>query len=998
MALDNLIRRIPLSREEVDTRDAFLLVRRDEIYIVEQGHMDLFRVVVNDHGEVLIKAPFIARIPAGNAFFGSLSVPAGRDGDSGFMAYQAVPAHRTVLLRGEREHLASPDAFDLDAVTLIDDWVVAASAFLASHEVPPRETLLLEADPDIPYAADSRLSAHHNEILWVSADRPGLLVGDPRFPVAEGAFLPLSEHIWLTLPEEARVSAVHTPRAIVAGLLWDALDRYNVQVLRCAESYWVEARERISARHALGRRTNTQLRGAMLRELTCILSAAPADIETRREGQELLQAAAAVAASIGVRLVNWPDAADGDPLEAVDAVVTPSGIRTRRIRLAPGWERRDGPSFLGVVADEESRPVAVINDGRDKYKMIDPVRDEVVPVNRRRAESLDSHGVMFYLPLAEGVDNGRAAVLQALRGRGRDIKRLALMASLGALAALLPPIVTGELLAEIIPREDFPMWTAALVALVLGAFTASAVSIVGAFSMLRIEARIDETFQVSIWGKLLALPSSFFRRYSVGDLADRVNGISLIRQVLTGSTGNTVVSGTFSIFSYALLFYYSWELALWTGLALILLVATSWFFIRHQIRHQRAVFKLQGAVEGLVFQMILGLSKLRQAHAEVHALMRWSERYAEQKRAHLSARRWAAGQHTVNALFGPLSQFALLALVWYWVLESGTLTVEDGAQAGPGGILSGDGDEDATATPFGLADFLSFHTAFGQFMGALLGTTAAWTTAVSALPLFERVKPILEAQPESAPGSKVLPSLAGRIEFEHVRFRYPMAERETLADVSFQVSPGEYVAFVGPTGAGKSTLYRMLLGFERPSSGSVLLDGHDLLSVDLSGMRRQMGVVLQNGQLAPDSILNNVADGAPLTREEVLDAVRAAGLEEDIEALPMGINAMLAEGAPELSGGQKQRLLIARALARKPRVLLLDEPTSMLDNRSQDTILTTLRGLTATRIVIAHRLSTLVDVDRIYVMRDGRIVETGEYHELMERGGELAQLALRQLV
>lgn len=990
MTIDNLIRRIPMSRQEVQVRDAFLLVRREEFYIVERGHVDLFRVVLNDQHEVQIKAPFIARIQAGSAFFGSLSVPLGRDGDLGFLAYQAVPAHQTVVLRGQREQLASPDFFDLDAVNLIDDWVVASSEFVADHETPPHGMLLLEADPDIPYKADSSVSTHHHEVLWVSVTRPGLFVGHPQFPVAEGALVPLSEHTWLALPEEARVSAAHTPGTIVTGRLWAALDRHNVQVLRCAEQYYVETHERISIRHALGQRTNTRLRAAMLRELTNVLADGPVASAAEHEGRDPLQAAAAALAdSIGTRLVDSPASTDGDRFTAVDTIVAPSGIRTRRIQLSPGWERHDGPSFLGFTSEEESRPVAVINSGRGKYKVFDPAYGEAVPLNQSRVESLDAYGVMFYPPLAEGVDNGRAAIFQTLRGRGRDVKMVALMASLGALAALLPPIVTGELLAEIIPRVDVPMWTAALVALVLGAFTASAVSIVGAFSMLRIETRIDETLQVSVWGKLLGLPLSFFRRYSIGDLADRANGISLIRQTLTGATGTAVVSGAFSIFSYALLFYYSWELALWTGLAVALLIAAAWFFVTHQVRHQRVVFTIQGAVDGLVFQMIRGLSKLRQAHAEVHALMRWSERYAEQKREHLSARKWAAGQHTVNALFAALSQLALLALVWYWVLESGAPMVEGGTQAGGGA-------EDATQ--FELADFLSFHAAFGQFMGALLGTTAAWTTVVAVQPLFERVKPILEADPESPRGSKVLPNLKGRIEFEHVTFRYPTAERDTLADVSFDVHPGEYVAFMGPSGAGKSTLHRILLGFERPSSGSVLLDGHDLLSVDLSAMRRQMGVVLQNGQLAPDSILNNIADGAPLTETEAWEAVRAAGLAEDIEAMPLGLNSMLAEGAPELSGGQKQRLLIARALARKPRVLLFDEATSMLDNRSQDRVLTTLSDLTATRVVIAHRLSTLVDVDRIYVMRDGRIVETGKYEELMERGGVLAEMARRQIV
>ena len=984
MAWQDLTRRIPMSRAEMGAHDAFLLVKHEEFYIVESGYVDLFAVVVDEAHDALTRAPFVARIPVGSACFGSPIVPT-RSGT--YFAFQAVPSRGAILLRGEREHLASRDTFDLDAVSLIDDWVVTGSEFIAGYEQRPRDVLLLEADLDVPYKAHSVVSAHHHEVLWVSsAGQPGLLVGRSWFPVARENIFPLAEHAWLTLPEETRISAIHTPSAIVTGRLWPALDRYNVQILRCAARYWVQMRKENLIQLSRNRRQGVRLQEAMLRELTSLLADTPPASSWRTDTGAPLQAAAAIVAdSAGVRLDDSPAVDDDvDPLEAVDALVAPSGIRTRRIQLSPGWERRDGPSFLGVVSHKEPRPVAILNRGRGAYTMIDPVSGETAPVNRQRAESLDAQGVTFYAPLARGVDSGLAALLQALRGRGRDVVGVALMGGLGALVALLTPIVTGELLAEIIPRVDVPMWTAALAALALGAFTTAAVSVVGAFSMLRIEARIDETLQAAVWSKLLSLPPPFFRRYLAGDLADRANGVSVIRQILTGATGASLVSGLFSIFSYALLFYYSWELALWTGLAVLMLVAGSWWFTTRQIHHQRAVFTAQGMIDGLVFQMLVGVAKLRQAHAERSALLRWSKLYTEQKRAHLSARKWAAGQHTFNALFGPLSQLALLALIWYSLLEGGTPMAED--------------EEGGTADPFALADFLSFHAAFGQFMGGMVGLTATWATAVAVLPLFERVMPIIKAQPESVSGATVLRSLSGRIEFEHVTFRYSSAERDTLKDVSFHISPGEYVAFVGPSGAGKSTLYRLLLGFERPVAGSVLLDGHDLLSLNLEAVRRQFGVVLQNGRITPASIFLNIAGDAPLTEKEAWDAARAAGLDKDIEAMPMGMHTEIPEGGVGLSGGQIQRLLIARTLARKPRVLLLDEATSMLDNRTQDTIRTSLRGLAATRVLIAHRLSTVVDVDRLYVMQDGRIVETGRYEELMARGGVLAEMASRQIV
>ena len=216
--------------------------------------------------------------------------------------------------------------------------------------------------------------------------------------------------------------------------------------------------------------------------------------------------------------------------------------------------------------------------------------------------------------------------------------------------------------------------------------------------------------------------------------------------------------------------------------------------------------------------------------------------------------------------------------------------------------------------------------------------------------------------------------------------------------MSFRVPPKGYVAFVGPSGSGKSTIYRLMLGFEQPVSGAVLVDGHNLSSLDLPSLRARMGVVLQNGQLMPDSIYKNIVLAAPLTMARAWEAARAAGFEEDIRAMPMEMQTLLPEGGGGLSGGQRQRLLIARALARKPRILLFDEATSALDNRTQAIVQESLRGLNVTRVVIAHRLSTVQDADRIFVLEGGRIVESGSYDELMHAGGAFARLARRQLV
>ena len=977
MASQDLIREISTSRIELGANDAFPMMQREAFYFVENGHVDLFIAGMNKEGDTLTRRPFVTRILAGNAFFGAPAVQGGQSLGCDFFVFQAVPSPDAVLLRGDRNRLASPESFDLEFISMIEDWLLGVSNMVSGYfGLPPRDAVLLEADPDVRYEAHSAVGTHHLEVLWVSADRPTLLMGRPEFSIAPRTVLPLCESLWLSLPEQTTISAVHTPGAVISGKLWEGLDRYHTEILRCAVRAWMEDRRSEATLQLSESRHKTQLVTTMVGDLGSLLGDTPRPREAERGHRSALQTAAAIVAqAAGGQLLDSPAALDDDdPLEAVGAMVAPSGIRTRRIRLSPGWERRNGPSFLGMLSDGTPRPVAVVNRGGAAFDIIDPVSGESSRVTRRRAETLGEQGIMFYAPLSSRANSGLAAVIQALRGRGRDIRNVGVMGALAALIGLLTPILTGELLAEIIPRVDIPMWVAALAALMLGAFAAAAISVVGALSMLRIEAAIDETLQAAIWNRLLSLPIPFFRRYLVGDLADRANGVSLIRQILTGATGSSLVSGAFSVFSYALLFYYSWELALWVGVALSVLVAGSWFFATRQMHHQRAAFMAQGVIDGLVFQLIIGLAKIRQANAELNALNWWARRYAEQRREQLSARKWVAGQLTFNAFFEPAAMILVLALIWYQLIAIDT------------------------DVAFSLADFLSFQAAFGQFVGGVIGLSATWASVVAILPLFERVQPIIEERPESAMGATVLPDVSGHLECEHVTFRYPAAARDTVSDVSFHIQPGEYVAFVGPSGSGKSTLYRLLLGFERPTSGSVLVDGHDLLSLNLPAMRRHFGVVLQNGQLVPDTIFRIIAGEAALTMDEAWEAARAVGLDKDIEALPIGMNTVLSENGGGLSGGQQQRLLVARALVRKPRVVLFDEATSMLDNRTQDTIRSTLRGMTATRVLIAHRLSTVVDADRIYVMQDGKIVETGRYGDLMKQSGVLADMARRQIV
>ena len=960
----------------VGANQPLLLDDPEHVFTVERGYVDIFSVRFDADGYIGRRRPFIARIAAGRGFIGGLTT-ASAENPSYSLAFLAVPARDAVITSRRLRDIASRDAFDLDAVIFIDEWVSALSDYVARHAEPGlRDVELIEADPDIRHEAGAKISAHHLDVLWVSANGVLHYMGDDTLSVEPGAVLPLTERTWFSLPDSADVTALRTPGAIATDQLRRAIDHFIHRVLRISELSWEAhlAAERQRAR--LHRESTVTVRGAMYRNLAETLNEPSGLPVPGAPGQTPLRAAAeAVSEAAGVRLGS----ADAPPVRAttdirstVAQLVEPSGLRVRYIRLDPEWERRDGPSFLGFEQGDVERPVALINDGHRGYRAFDPSRGKTERVGPQQAGRVAAEGFQFYAPLADGISSGLDAVRETLRGHGRNIALIVAMGTLGALLSLLVPVLTGKLLGEIIPRVDWPMWAAALIALTIGGFCTAAFSVVGAFSMLRIESRVDETLQSAVWSRLLSLQVPFFRNYLAGDLADRANGVSLIRQILTGATAASVIAGVFSVFSYLLLFWYNVKLALWAGAIMIVLTVVTWFCAIRQVRYHRAAFSAQGAIDGLVVQMIAGLSKLRQTNTEVHVLARWGKLYGIQKGETLRARYWSAGQLAFNALFAPLATLAILALIWYSLIA-----VENPAE-------------------FTLADFLSFNSAFGQFVTGMTGLTAAWTAVVAIVPLFERVQPILDAQPESA--GTLLGAVDGHLEFDGVTFSYPASGRDTLRRLSFDIRPGERVAFVGASGAGKSTIFRLLLGFERPASGVVLIDGHDLATLDLATVRRQMGVVLQHVELIPGSIFKNIASNFPLTIDEAWEAARKTGLAEDIESMPMGMHTMLPEGGQGISGGQKQRLLLARALARDARVLLLDEPTSMLDNRSQAIIQETLRNLNSTQVFVAHRLSTVQDVDRIYVMQDGQIVETGSYDDLMKRDGLFAELAGRQLM
>jgi NHLM bacteriocin system ABC transporter ATP-binding protein len=530
------------------------------------------------------------------------------------------------------------------------------------------------------------------------------------------------------------------------------------------------------------------------------------------------------------------------------------------------------------------------------------------------------------------------------------------------------PAANAVLFGQAIPDADRTLvWQ---VTLGMGvAFLGSGLfSLAQSFAMVRIQSGMSIALQCGIWDRLLRLSPAFFRRFSVGDLWLRVDAIERIRRQLTLGALTAIFTGIASLFNIALMLYYSVPRAVIGALAGLAILVTTAAAARKLYHLESARQKLEGFLSGFVVQLVTSVGKLRIAGAERRAFARWGTSYGQKQKITLQTRRLRDAIHILNTTLPAVATAITLA----WIVQSA----------------------DGPVMPIGT--YLAFAAAFGAFLSGVVNLSET-VASLSVATIWKRAQPILEESPEVHDTKSHPGRLSGRIKFDHVDFRYGGGSQPTLGDINIEVEPGDCVALVGPSGSGKSTIVNLLLQFETPSSGAIYVDGQDLSTLDISAVRRQFGVVNQDSKLISQSIFENIVCGSLCTMNDAWEAARAAAVADDIEAMPMGMHTVVSEGGSNLSGGQRQRILIARALVRKPAVLILDEATSALDNHTQRTVTDSLRQLKTTRVVVAHRLSTIRNADRIYVIDSGRVVQHGTYEQLSAAPGPFFQLVKKQM-
>lgn len=945
-----------------------ILLDDPQIWVVQSGSVALFAVTVKN-GIIEGTRRYLFSSDPKEALFGTAP-----DCGNQHRRLLAVPIGETELLKVDQECFRKlvTDA-DARVVTLVEGWLqkIDAGTYVATPATQVRAvgqarfSLLdgqtLQPDP----GAITWVQVQQGKVRWMGFEE---LILDPA-----AGILPLSDGMWLEAVGEVQLATETTISIRNPDTLLGGLSQLHIQLLD-----YIDLLEQQEAQSELQRlqdreRLNRQVTAEALNELASSLGTQEATFFL--EGTPLLVAAGAVGRSLGVTI--RPPARSEDlkrVKEPLEAIVRASRVRMRRILLRDNWWERDcGP--LVAYTQEDNRPVALLPVSATGYEIFDPADQTRVFVDARNASTLAPVAYMFYRSLPDKVLSAGDLFRFALKNCGRDLLVIFFTGIAATLLGMITPHATAILIDNAIPDSNRGLLLQVGLGLLIAAFGTGLFRLAQGFALLRVETVSDASTQAAVWDRLLNLPVSFFRHYTTGDLQSRVTSISTIRRQLSGTTLITLITGLFSLLNLGLLFYYSVKLALVAVAVAIVAIAVTTLSGVLLVRKVRPLLELKGNIFGQTVQLINGISKLRVAGAEERGFASWSRNYSQQIKLELSTQ----NVEDVVALFNTVMPTLTSAVLFWFTIQ----LLEEAQTTGSIGLTVG--------------TFLAFNSAFGTFIKGATDVSNTVTNAMQVVPQWKRAQPILETIPEVDLSKADPGKLTGRITVDHLRFRYQHDGPLTLDDVSLDASPGEFIALVGGSGSGKSTIFRLLLGFEIPEDGTIYYDGQDLSGLDVDAVRRQLGVVLQAGQITSASIFDNIASGAQITLDEAWTAARMSGFADDVAAMPMEMHTVISEGGGNLSGGQRQRLLIARALVLKPQILLFDEATSALDNKTQAIVSESLDKLQVTRIVIAHRLSTIRNAHRIYVLQAGRVVQQGSFENLASQDGLFAQLMARQM-
>ena len=944
----------------------FALTRPESVWYIAHGHVDIFTSRLEDDQPLGARNYFFTA-GQGELLFG---IRQGQQGnDRGLIAIPSPNAEIISIGTEQVKEMMMRPELTGTLATLLDTWIGHLSQSV-SKDINPPTNQLIDISGETKVDANLKIRSKKG-IVWVE-----FLTGNALFlgmkeimePEKIQKF-PVSQDSWLYSLEASTIRTFKTSAICLEEDFFERLENFYEVIFFCdfynSRLNAVDEFNRLKEKSA----HDSKIYSSALTKIASVINEKlrKSYIDTVQE--PLLTACRLVAGynDISITAPKRSKSEDSPPLSLND-ILRSSRFRDRKVKLEGKWWDKDNGPLL-AFKKEGGWPVALIPKSPSSYEYISPGENIRQVLTAKEASELATEAHQFYRPFPDVPLNGFNLFRFALKGSMRDVLIILLAGMIGGSLTILIPVFTGNIFDVVIPQSDYRQLYVYSLVIFFSIVAIAFFQLIRSFSMIRIETKIDFVLQSAIWDRLLNLPVPFFRKYQAGELAAKANSIMFLRKILSETVVYSLLGAVFMMFNFFVMLYHDASLSLYI-FAFLLIFLLSVFFIGKKIQNrQRNIIELQNNIFGMLIQFFSSISKIRIAGAESHAFLQWAGKFSKNKRE----------TYEVRKLFLIVMQIstALPLIIILFVFGMISLQIPNTLSTG---------------------QFMAFFAALTLTVTAVLQLGMAMVSFLMVIPLFESIRPILEAPQENAAIKPEVKDLSGEIEVSNVSFRYQPDSPLVLKNVSIQISSGEFIAIVGASGSGKSTLLRLLLGFEVPESGSVYYDRQNLSSFDPASLRRQAGTVLQQSQLMPGNIASNIIGMTNATLDDAWEAARNVGLEEDINQMPMGMFTVITDGLSTISGGQRERIMIARAIVNKPRLIFFDEATSALDNKTQQTVSKNLEKLQATRVVIAHRLTTVMNADRIYLMDNGMIEECGSYQELISKGGKFADLVERQMI
>lgn len=933
------------------------LSEKDTVWFLERGSVNLFAIERKDgrpEGLRTLLATFMAPTPLFAFPVSSEAtheVVAITEGDTLFFKL----ALESVNTSFEKE----PD--------FINNWINTLATFHkkeiqteTSHYLEPPKSVSLEKNETLSL---KRAISHSDKskINWIEIEEGEVeFLGYPSLLLSKGPF-PLTYNAWVKSPQKAVVSASEETKEWKKGI-----STYHNFLLGYFLSH--RGREKVKEKRLSERRHEREELAvdASLKEMVTVLNPFKKG-EMRFLPQPIFDACDLIGKALKMpftRPEKFPETEDVTQLVA--KIAEASKVRYRRVVLKGKWWKNDSGHLLAFYGPE-LKPVALIDKRAGHYTMIDPSTHTSKKVDKEIAKELDISAYTFYPCFSNTLKTGKELLSFSLRQNYKELRSIIVYSVIAAILALFPPFATKILMSEVLPEANYSLLGQVSIGLFIAAITTSVFLFFRSLTVVRLEGKSSYQLQSALWDRILKLPVSFFRRFSTGNLILRVFSTEQMRSLLSGQVTRALFSGIFSLFYLIAMGVYAPALTLISVGILLVGYLITFVCASLYARQKKEFYSRDAKINAFLVQVISSVGKLRTAGAEKNVFSQWAHEFAKFKKADLNS------QHIYNFItfMNYLLPFTLYFAIFAYVI--------------------------ANHGAYSVALFIAFNTAFISFYIAMIDLSNMIIEITPIKPLWDRTKVILKEPLEEQIAAQKPGILTGEIHVDDLFFKYTdESEHYVLENITMRVNPKEFVAIVGPSGCGKSTLFRLLLGFEKPASGGIFYDNKDLSSLIIHDLRRQIGVVLQEEGVIAGSIFDNLTCGGSYTSAQIERALEISGFSEDVNSFPMGINTHLSIGGTTLSGGQKQRLLIARAILPSPKILLLDEATSALDNKNQEKVIKSIDQLDVTRIVIAHRLATIRNADRIYVMQKGCFIQMGTYAELAAQPGLFQNMLQRQ--